>query len=130
MVIDSSAVHAIVLNEPERQRFIDCFLHVETAAISAATVLECKIVALHKLGGESEDELLAILRRLPLIIVPFDVHQAEIAADAYRAFGKGRHRASLNFGDCISYALAKTRNEPLLYKGNDFAETDIVSALA
>jgi Uncharacterized protein conserved in bacteria len=130
MVIDSSAIYAIVLNEAERQIFVDCILQAETAAISAATLLECKIVALHKIGGDWESELLTLLRRLPLAIVPFDEFQAGVAAEAYRAFGKGRHQAALNFGDCISYALAKSRNEPLLYKGNDFARTDIVSALA
>jgi ribonuclease VapC len=130
MVIDSSAIYAIVLNEPERQRFIDCILQTETIAISAATLLECKIVALHKISGNWESDLLAVLERLPLAIIPFDEPQASLAAEAYRAFGKGRHQAALNFGDCISYALAKIRNEPLLYKGDDFTRTDIVSALA
>ncbi len=129
MVIDSSAIFAIVLNEPERQRFIDGILNAESASISAATLLECKIVALRRIAGDWESRLSIVLELLPLAVIPFNEEQAMLAAEAYRAFGKGRHLAGLNFGDTISYALAKYLGEPLLYKGDDFAKTDIVSAL-
>jgi ribonuclease VapC len=130
MVIDSSAIFAIVLNEPERQPFLLHISRAEIAFISAATLLECKIVALRKMGADWEGELVAVLERLPLAVIPFDVVQAQLAAAAFRAFGKGRHPAALNIGDCISYVLAKHLGEPLLFKGGDFAHTDIVSALS
>ena len=130
MVIDSSAIFAIVLNEPERQPFLQHISRAKVTFISAATLLECKIVALRKIGADWEGELDALLERLPLAVIPFDEDQALLAADAFRAFGKGRHRAALNFGDSISYALAKHLGEPLLFKGGDFAHTDIVSALS
>lgn len=130
MVVDSSAIFAIVLNEPERGRFIDAILNAENAFISAATLLECKIVALRRIGGDWESQLSTVLNQLPFSVIPFDEDQALLATEAYRAFGKGQHHAGLNFGDSISYALAKHLGEPLLYKGADFSETDIVSALA
>ncbi|GAA0552982.1 ribonuclease VapC [Rhizomicrobium palustre] len=130
MVVDSSAIFAILLNEPERSLFLDAILSAKSASLSAVTLLECRIVALRRTGRDWDTELSGLLQRLPLTIIPFDDKQSVLAAEAFRAFGKSRHKAALNFGDCISYALAKSRGEPLLYKGTDFAETDIASALA
>jgi len=130
MVIDSSAIFAILLNEPERMVFLDRIMSAKSASLSAVTLLECRIVALRRTGLDWDAELSGLLQRLPLGVIAFDNEQSVLAAEAFRVFGKGRHKASLNFGDCISYALAKVRGEPLLYKGDDFANTDIVSALA
>ena len=90
MVVDSSAIFAIVLNEPERQQFLDHILRARTATISAATLLECKIVALRKIDVDWERDLLALLERLSLEVASFDADQAQFAAEAYRAFGRGR----------------------------------------
>ncbi len=130
MVIDSSAIFAIVQNEPERELFLNRIIGAEAVAMSAATLLECRIVALRKVGDDLDNRLSALLQRFPLSIIPFDESQAILASAAYRMFGRGQHRAGLNFGDCVSYALAKSRGETLLYKGRDFTRTDIVSALA
>jgi len=130
MVVDSSAIFAILLNEAERTLFLDTIMSAKSAALSAVTLLECRIVALRRTGLDWDAELSGLLQRLPLGVIAFDNEQSVLAAEAFRVFGKGRHKASLNFGDCISYALAKVRGEPLLYKGDDFANTDIVSALA
>lgn len=128
MVVDSSAIFAILLNEPERAVFLDRIMSAPSASLSAVTLLECRIVALRRTGRDWDAELSSLLQRLPMRVIPFDSEQSVLAADAFRLFGKGRHKASLNFGDCISYALAKSRDEGLLYKGADFAETDIASA--
>lgn len=129
MVVDSSAISAILLNEPERPQFLSAIVSAEKALLSAVTLLECRIVALRRTGHDWQNELSALFERLPLTVVPFDRDQADLASSAYRAFGRGRSPAALNFGDCVSYALAKSTGEPLLYKGKDFAQTDIVSAL-
>jgi ribonuclease VapC len=128
MVIDSSAVIAIALKEPERMDFLQRIHADRRRLISAPTLLEMEIVLTIRQGPESSNVLNDFLRRLHFQVVPFDEVQAGIAREAFLRFGKGRHKAGLNFGDCFSYALAKQTGEPLLYKGNDFRETDIASA--
>jgi ribonuclease VapC len=98
-------------------------------SISAPTLFECRVVAMCRTGEDWECELLDLLREIDVDIVAFDEALASLAADAYRHFGKGRDREALNFGDCFSYALAKSRGEPLLYKGGDFARTDVAAAV-
>jgi ribonuclease VapC len=125
MVIDSSALVAIFLAEPERQKFLSAIMSAETRLISAASVLETGIVLESRQGEASGREFDLFVVRASLEIVPVDAEQADLARSAWRKYGKGRHGAGLNFGDCFSYALAKFSGEPLLAKGTDFARTDI-----
>ncbi len=125
MVIDTSALVAIFLAEPERKLLLDLVLQAETRMISAATVLETGIVLEARRGESAGREFDLFLVRANLQIVPVDSEQTEIARSAWRKYGKGRHPAALNFGDCFAYALAKFAGEPLLAKGTDFAATDI-----
>jgi|SRR5215472_15321158 len=126
MVIDSSALAAIFFGEPERQRFLDAIIGATTRMLSAATVLETTLVVESRLGDAAGRELDLFLLRGNFQIIPFDAEQSELARSAWRRFGKGRHPAALNFGDCFAYALAKWSGEPLLAKGTDFAATDIL----
>ncbi|HUE52635.1 MAG TPA: type II toxin-antitoxin system VapC family toxin [Terriglobales bacterium] len=125
MVIDTSALVAIFLAEPERKRFLDLIVEAGTRLISAANALETGIVLEAKRGEAAGREFDLFLVRANLLVVPVDGEQVEIARSAWRKYGKGRHSAALNFGDCFAYALAKSSGEPLLAKGTDFALTDI-----
>ncbi len=125
MVIDTSALVAIFLAEPERQVLLDLLLQAETRMISAATVLETGIVLEARRGESAGREFDLFLVRANLQVVAVDSEQTEVARSAWRKYGKGRHPAALNFGDCFAYALAKFAGEPLLAKGTDFAATDI-----
>jgi ribonuclease VapC len=125
MVIDTSALLAIFLGEPERQRFLELIVQAETRLISAANVLETGIVLEARSGEAAGREFDLFVVRAGLEVVQVDGEQIEIARAAWRKYGKGRHRAALNFGDCFAYALAKFSGEPLLAKGCDFALTDI-----
>jgi ribonuclease VapC len=125
MVIDTSALLAIFLAEPERKPFLDSILQSETRLISAVNVLETGIVLETRRGESAGREFDLFLVRANLQMVSVDSEQAEIARSAWRKYGKGRHPAALNFGDCFAYALAKSSGEPLLAKGTDFVATDI-----
>lgn len=125
MVIDTSALAAIFLAEPERKRLLDLIVEAGTRLISAANALETGIVLEARRGEAAGREFDLFLVRATLEIVPVDGEQVEIARSAWRKYGKGRHPAALNFGDCFAYALAKSSGEPLLAKGTDFALTDI-----
>ncbi len=128
MVIDTSALLAILRDEPERRRFNELIEASPQRLISAATLLETGIV-LEARGGESAGrELDLFLHRARFQVVPVDAEQAELARSAFRKYGKRRHPAGLNFADCFSYALAESAGEPLLYKGWDFSQTDIPAA--
>jgi ribonuclease VapC len=129
MVIDTSALMSIVLREPDYARFRDAMAAAPYTAISTATWLESALVATSRLGAKGRTHLDQILATIGTEIVAVDAAQAEVAYEGWQRFGKGRHAASLNFGDCFSYALAKLRNEPLLFKGEDFSKTDIVPAI-
>src|SRR5215475_8938669 len=125
MVIDTSALVAIFLAEPERQPFLEKILAAETRMISAANLLETGIVLEARRGESAGRELDLFVVRVKLDVVPVDAEQVEIARSAWRKYGKGRHPAALNFGDCFSYALARSTGEKLLAKGTDFTLTDI-----
>lgn len=125
MVVDSSALLAIFLFEPERARFMDTILNAETGSISAATVLETGIALESRRGETAGREFDAFITQANLEVIAVDAEQVEIARMAWRKYGKGRNAAALNFGDCFAYALAKVLDEPLLAKGTDFARTDI-----
>jgi ribonuclease VapC len=125
MVIDTSALLAIFLGEPERQAFLNLVESSEARLISAANVLETGIVLESKLGEAAGREFDLFLVRASLQVVPVDAEQVEVARIAWCRYGKGRHAAALNFGDCFAYALAKYSGEPLLAKGTDFSRTDV-----
>ena len=125
MVSDTSALAAIFFGEPERQKFLQAIISASTRLISAATVLETGMIVESRLGDAAGRELDLFLIRANFQIVALDADQAELARSAWRQFGKGRHPAALNYGDCFSYALAKWAGEPLLAKGNDFRLTDV-----
>ena len=125
MVIDTSALAAVFFGEPERHKFLEAIVSASSRLISAATVLETGIVLEARQGEAASREFDLFLIRANLQVVPVDSDQAELARSAWRRYGKGRHPAALNFGDCLAYALAKSAAEPLLAKGSDFALTDI-----
>jgi ribonuclease VapC len=125
MVIDTSIITAIVLNEAEARTFEGLISEDPVRLISAATVLEASMVIESRRGEAGAKEFDVWLYVTGVKIVPVDTEHAEQARLAWRRFGKGRHPASLNFGDCFSYALAKMSRQPLLFKGNDFSKTDI-----
>ena len=125
MVIDTSAFAAIFFAQPERQTFLDAITAAESRLVSAANMLETGIVLESRQGEAAGREFDLFMVRAGLQIVPVDAEQADLARSAWRKYGKGRHPAALNFGDCFAYALAKSFGEPLLAKGTDFGLTDI-----
>jgi ribonuclease VapC len=131
MVIDSSALIALLLGEPETAGFVAAIGAASSRLISAPTYLETAIVMQARLGPEAQEKLDRLLSELSAEIVPFTQDHAILAIAAYRRYGKGSgHTAGLNFGDCFTYALAKFHNEPVLFKGNDFSRTDLQIAVA
>jgi ribonuclease VapC len=126
MVIDTSAVIAILRNEPERRRFNQAIDADDTRLMSTASFVEASIVMQARHGDEGVRDLDLFLARAEIELAPVDGNQAHLARQAFRIYGKGRHPAALNFGDCFTYALAKTTGEALLFKGNDFTYTDLV----
>ena len=127
MIVDTSALVAVLLSEPESAQF-GTMIETEPIAISAATLLEAEIVARGRRGEDLVRELRLILDEAEIVSV--DERQARIASDAYRRYGRGsKHPAKLNYGDCFSYALAISRDEPLLFKGDDFVHTDVRRAV-
>jgi ribonuclease VapC len=129
IVIDSSALVAILRDEPERRPFIDTIVDHGEPRLSAATYVEASMVMELRLGDRGGREIDVLIEDVGMAIVPVDQVQATIAREAFRRFGKGRHRAALNFGDCFVYALAKALDAPVLFKGDDFALTDLKHAL-
>jgi ribonuclease VapC len=125
MMIDTSAVLVILLGEPERRRFNEKIEADPVRLLSAASFLETAIIIDDRVGNEGARDLKLFLAEAEIEIDPLTLDQAEVAREAYRRFGKGNHPAALNFGDCFAYALARIRGEPLLFKGNDFSQTDI-----
>ena len=128
MVIDSSALLAILLDEPERAAFGSAIAADDIRIASTASLLETSIVVLSRLGEPGAAELDTLLRIADIEAAAFSAEQLKLAIDAFRQYGKGRHPAALNFGDCFAYALARAKREPLLYKGDDFVHTDVRSA--
>ncbi|BCH23126.1 ribonuclease VapC [Mesorhizobium sp. L-8-10] len=128
MVIDTSAIVAIALNEPEAPSFEQRIADDPVRLISAATVLEAAMVIEARFGDPGGGEFDLWLHKADVEIVAVKAEHADQARRAWRRYGKGRHPAGLNYGDCFSYALAALTGEPLLYKGNDFSQTDIQAA--
>jgi ribonuclease VapC len=131
IAIDTSALIAIFRLEPEADAFLKSIVQAEARVMSALSVLEVSMVmsggAADSAVFEPLDEFLA---EAGIEIVPFDAEQARLAREAFLRFGKGRHKAGLNLGDCASYALAMARSAALLFKGDDFSRTDVTAALA
>jgi ribonuclease VapC len=125
MVVDTSALVAIFLLEPEAERFAHAILEAPKAAISAANLLEAGIILDARIGCQDSSELDEFIVNVGLEVEPVTADQVRIARLAYRTYGRGSHPAGLNFGDCFAYALAKTAGLPLLFKGGDFAQTDV-----
>lgn len=129
IVIDSSALVAILRDEPDRRALIDTIVDFGGPCVSTATYVETAMVMELRWGPSGAREMDGLIDDVGIAMVPFDQAQAKAAREAFRRYGKGRHRAALNFGDCFAYALAKTLDSPLLFKGNDFTLTDIKRAL-
>lgn len=129
MVLDTSAIIATITNEIDGSRYRAAMLGADGLSISAVAVLETRVVLLARLGAKAVTLFDEMLVAAGIVVVPFDDEMAKAAFDAFRRFGKGQgHPAQLNIVDCAVYALAKTRSEPLLFKGGDFAKTDVISA--
>ena len=129
MIVDTSAIITVIAREPLSGAVRDRLRQDAPLRMSAATVAELLIVADNRFGRSLKGDAERFLVEAGVDVVPFGSEDARRAADAYAAFGKGNHPARLNMGDCFAYALAKTRDEPLLFKGDDFTHTDVRSAL-
>ena len=128
MVVDTSVITAMIVDEPERDLFEDLILRASTVVISVAAVVEISIVLRHKRRDSDAERLDELLSKLRIDVRGVDLSLGKLAREAFAQYGKGRHPAALNFGDCFTYALAKARDDVLLFKGDDFARTDIVPA--
>jgi ribonuclease VapC len=129
MVVDSSAILAILLNEPDAQPLRAAFDVDQTRLLSAASLLEAAIVIESRKGDAGSQALDLLISKSQIRIAAVDANQVDEARRAWRRFGKGRHAAGLNFGDLFSYALSRTTGEPLLFKGEDFTRTDVARVL-
>ncbi len=129
MILDSSAVIAILQSEAERQAFLQAIIRDERRIMAAPTLLETSMVLASRILGDALPGLDEFLERTKIAVIPFTAAHAAVARDAFLRYGKGRHPAGLNFGDCIAYATAKIEREPLLFKGNDFRLTDVDAVL-
>ncbi|MGH9416587.1 MAG: type II toxin-antitoxin system VapC family toxin [Terriglobales bacterium] len=127
MVIDSSALIAVLLQQPEAAEIAQLMEADPTRLVSAGNYLEAAIVIEARRGAAGGRDLDLLLHAIRAETVGFSAEQAEVARTAWRRYGKGRHPAGLNFGDCMAYALSKTSGEPLLFVGADFTQTDVAS---
>jgi ribonuclease VapC len=125
MILDTSAMLAILQDEPERARFAEAIEAAGSCSMSVVSFVECSIVLATRRGPEGVRDLDLLVAKASIGLVPVDADQAHYARKAHREFGKGNQAAGLNFGDCFSYALAKVSGEPLLFKGSDFVRTDV-----
>ena len=128
MILDTSALMAVLFKERDFETFGHAMTRADQVAISAATLVEATIVVTGRDGDQGAVDLRGFLDELGAEVVPVTERAAQFAVEGWRRFGKGRHEAALNFGDCFAYALAKSLDAPLLFKGEDFARTDIVPA--
>lgn len=128
MIIDTSALVAILYRESEAEAFARKIHDADACRISVANYVELSMVVENQLGPEGMRQAEAFFRRAGVMVEPVTVEHGELARQAFLDFGKGRHKAGLNFGDCFAYALAKATGEPLLFKGGDFSQTDIMPA--
>lgn len=125
MVLDSSAILTILMGEPERRAFNEAIESAETNLLSVASFVEISIVIEARHGAEGLRDFDLFIERAGIELISVDVEQGRAARHAYALYGKGRHPAGLNYGDCFAYALARVLAQPLLYKGTDFSLTDV-----
>jgi len=128
VIVDSSAILAILFHEADARHYADAIAAASPCRMSVATILETCMVAESRGGAVAADNLDALLESAGIEPVPVTVEQMKAARQAWQRFGRGNHRAALNFGDCFAYALASVTGEPLLFKGEDFPQTDIAAA--
>jgi len=128
VIVDSSAVVAVLKEEPGHEELERSMLAADALAIGAPTLVECAIVMGRVEGDDGIAAVSNFIIDLGVVIVPFDEPQVQIATEAFVGYGKGRHAAALNYGDCMTYATARQADLPLLYVGEDFARTDIQAA--
>jgi ribonuclease VapC len=128
MVLDTSAIVAIVLKEPGFERLIEKIALARAIAVGTPTLLECAMVLTSRLRQDARVVVNGLIRKMNAQVIPFTEEHFETAVEAFLKFGRGRHPAALNFGDCMSYALATVAGVPLLFTGSDFARTDIAAA--
>jgi ribonuclease VapC len=125
VILDSSALVAILFAEPGYLDLVDRILEADRAGIGAPTLAETGLVFVARRGGRTGEAVEGLIEELGVSVVPFGAAEWQIAVEAFRRFGRGRHAAALNFGDCLAYATAKSSRDTLLYVGNDFSKTDI-----
>lgn len=130
IAVDTSALIAVLKREPDAEIFETALMGAEACVLSAVSLLDASLVVIGRAPPDAAKALDVLLQKYGIKIVPFDADLAVHARDAFIRFGKGRHPAGLNMGDCASYALAKANGLPLLFKGDDFSQTDVASALA
>lgn len=128
MIVDTSALVAITFAEPGYQELVAKLAGAPSAGIGTPTLAETGVVLAARLGHDSRDLVIRLLHEFSIEEIPFGDRHWREAVDAYLRFGKGRHKARLNFGDCLTYAVARLANEPLLFAGDDFPETDLEAA--
>ncbi len=128
MIVDTSAVLAVLFDEPDAERYVRALAGASRCRMSVVSFLEAAIVLESRAGPAAGPDLDLLLERAPIELEPVTLEHAQAARRAWRRFGRGNHRAALNFGDCFAYALAEATREPLLFKGQDFALTDIDTA--
>ena len=128
MIVDTSAVLAVLFDEPDAEHYVRALAGASRCRMSVVSFLEAAIVLESRAGAAAGPDLDLLLERAPIELEPVTLEHAHAARRAWQRFGRGNHRAALNFGDCFAYALAEATREPLLFKGQDFALTDIDTA--
>lgn len=129
MILDSSAVIAVIRAEEGEDRLVEAIENASAVGIGTPTLTEISIVLVRRMGVAGRLALSRFLEEQRVVSIPFDEEQWSVAAEAFIRYGKGRHPAALNYGDCMAYATAQVADQPLLFVGDDFAETDIAPAL-
>jgi ribonuclease VapC len=128
VILDTSALIAVLYDEPERTHFAQLIYDADVCRVSVVSFVELSMVVESQLNPEAARQVDMLFRRAGIIIEPVTVEHGYLARQAFLDFGKGRHKAGLNFGDCFAYALARATGESLLFKGNNFSRTDVVAA--
>jgi ribonuclease VapC len=129
VIVDSSALLALVYREEPASRIEDAIMSADLVAVGAPTLAETTIVLATRMGEDARSVIALLTQQLDLVVVPFTLEHAQAAREAHLRFGRGRHRAALNFGDCLCYAVAKLAAQPLLFVGDGFRHTDLVAVL-
>jgi ribonuclease VapC len=129
LILDSSAIVAVIRDEPDRKRLVEAIANAAELGVGTPTLTEASIVLVRRYGPAGRATLARFLEENEVIAIPFGHRHWSIAAAAYIRYGKGRHPAALNYGDCMTYATAQVAAAPLLFSGDDFAQTDIAAAI-